>query len=131
MGDSLGRNGDIRLYLLYHLFDVGDGLSAAGTTPYAASKHGVVGLTRVAAAEYAGEDIRVNAVCPGIVETPLVTDQTMDATPEMLDRLVGDQLIERMAAPAEVANAVAWLSSTESSYVTGHPLVVDGGQMVQ
>lgn len=103
------------------------GLSASGSAPYTGSKHGVIGLTRTAATEYASQGIRVNAVCPGVVRTSMVEEGAAAETPEGLERVLDAQPLGRMADPEEVANAVAWLCSTESSFVTDHPLAVDGG----
>lgn len=104
------------------------GLSAAGTAPYAASKHGVVGLTRVAATEYAKEDIRVNAVCPGVIETEMV-QRSEDDSSEQLEQFVQMQPLGRMGTPEEIANAVTWLTSEEASFVTGNAFPVEGGFM--
>lgn len=89
-----------------------------GLPAYVASKHGVAGLTKTAAAEYARKGIRVNAVCPGFVDTPMV--QGLSGS----DRI--DLPIGRLAKPEEIAEAVIWLCSSAASYVTGHTLVVDG-----
>ena len=104
------------------------GLRAAGTAPYVASKHGVIGLTRVAATEYADADIRVNAVCPGVIDTPMV-DRAEEENPEALQQLVQMQPLGRKAQPEEVANAVVWLCSEEASFVTGNAYPVDGGYL--
>ncbi|MEF8888399.1 MAG: glucose 1-dehydrogenase [Haloarculaceae archaeon] len=104
------------------------GLRAAGTAPYVASKHGVIGLTRVAATEYAAADIRVNAVCPGVIDTPMV-DRAEEENPEGLQQLVQMQPLGRKAQPEEVANAVVWLCSDEASFVTGNAYPVDGGYL--
>ncbi|WP_435101230.1 SDR family oxidoreductase [Halarchaeum sp. P4] len=104
------------------------GLSAAGSTPYSASKHGVIGLTRVAATEYADADVRVNAVCPGVIETPMV-EQSREKNPEAIEQFVGMQPLGRMGTPEEIANAVVWLSSAEASFITGNAYPVDGGYM--
>lgn len=103
------------------------GLSAAGPAPYTASKHGVVGLTRVAATEYA-DDIRVNAVCPSAIDTEMVQRSEEDSS-EALDQFVQMQSIKRMGSPEEIANAVVWLASEEASFVTGNAYPVDGGYM--
>jgi NAD(P)-dependent dehydrogenase (short-subunit alcohol dehydrogenase family) len=92
---------------------------------YVASKHGVVGLTRSAALRYAQEGIRVNAVCPGVVDTPMV--EVVSKIPQYREAIEKMTPMGRMAQPEEIAAAVLWLCSDQSSFVTGHPLVVDGG----
>lgn len=104
------------------------GLSAAAGTPYVASKHAVVGLTRVAAAEYGPQGVRVNAVCPGVIDTKMV-DRARAESPEQLDAFVQAKPLRRMGEPEEVAAAVVWLCSDDASFITGHPLVIDGGFM--
>ena len=106
--------------------------SAAGvigtprTPGYSASKHGVLGLTRSAAREYAAQEIRINAVCPGSVNTPMVTANLVDH-PEVLQQIVEMQPGGRLAEPDEVAAAVAWLCSDAASFVSGSALLVAGG----
>ena len=95
---------------------------------YVASKHGVMGLTRSAALEYAETGIRVNAVCPGPVLTPLSHYQGDD--PEIIKKMY-PMPMGRRGTMEEVAEAVIWLCSEKSSYITGHPLVLDGGFMAQ
>ncbi|MFC6732818.1 MULTISPECIES: SDR family oxidoreductase [unclassified Haladaptatus] len=104
------------------------GLMAAGGAPYVASKHGVIGLTRVAAVEYAKQGIRVNAVCPGVVDTPMV-QRAGEETPEQIEQFVAMQPLGRMAEPEEIASAVVYLCSDDASFITAHPLPVDGGLM--
>jgi len=110
------------------------GLAAApGTIAYAASKHGVIGLTRGMAVEYAKLGVRVNAVCPGFVNTPLVQHhlvQSGDADAE-LGRLNELHPIGRIADPAEIADTVFWVASDSASFVTGSAVVVDGGLLAQ
>ncbi len=95
-------------------------------SPYSASKHGVLGLTRTAALEYAAHGIRVNAVCPGAIDTPMM-DATFERFPGFRDALTGFVPMGRMGGPAEVAGAIAWLSSDAASFVTGEALTVEGG----
>jgi NAD(P)-dependent dehydrogenase (short-subunit alcohol dehydrogenase family) len=104
------------------------GLTAAGGTPYVASKHGVIGLTRVGATEAAPENVRVNAVCPGVIDTAMV-DRAREETPEEIEQFVQMQPLGRMGEPDEVADAIVWLASDEASFVTGNAYPVDGGYM--
>jgi NAD(P)-dependent dehydrogenase (short-subunit alcohol dehydrogenase family) len=107
------------------------GLVGAGDlTPYYASKHGVVGLTRSVAVEVAGDGIRVNAVCPGVVDTPMV-ERFTGGDSEALGAVVEPQAMKRAAAPDEIAAAVVWLCSEDASFVTGVPMPVDGGYVAQ
>lgn len=103
---------------------------AAGAAPYVASKHGVIGLTRVAAAEYAESEVRVNAVSPGVIDTPMV-ERARTADEAALDQFVGMQPLDRMGTTTEVANAVTWLCSDEASFVTGSAYPVDGGYLAR
>jgi len=96
---------------------------------YIASKHGVIGLTKAAALEYAKQGIRVNAVCPGYIHTPMIESRLGD--PESKARLIGKQPIGRVGNPEEVAEAVVWLCSDAASFVTGHAMAVDGGWVAQ
>jgi NAD(P)-dependent dehydrogenase (short-subunit alcohol dehydrogenase family) len=98
-------------------------------TAYNAAKHGVVGLTRTAAVEYARHGIRVNAVCPAWTETPMVMDRgpAPASIPEVYAALAGLIPLGRLGRADEVAQAVAWLCSDAAGFVTGHPLLVDGG----
>jgi NAD(P)-dependent dehydrogenase (short-subunit alcohol dehydrogenase family) len=95
-------------------------------SPYSASKHGVLGLTRTAALEYAAHGIRVNAVCPGAIDTPMM-DATFERFPGFKEALTGFVPMGRMGGPDEVAGAIAWLSSDAASFVTGEALTVEGG----
>jgi len=93
---------------------------------YAASKHGVVGLTRSAALEYARKGIRINAVCPGFTQTPME-----EANPKMLESTVHAIPMRRLGRPEEIAQAALWLCSDAAAFITGHALSVDGGTVVQ
>jgi NAD(P)-dependent dehydrogenase (short-subunit alcohol dehydrogenase family) len=105
-------------------------VGAADLTPYYASKHGVVGLTKSVAVEAAGDGIRVNAVCPGVVDTPMV-ERFTGGDEDALSATVEPQAIKRAADPAEIAASVVWLCSDESSFVTGVAMPVDGGYTAQ
>ena len=97
-----------------------------GRAAYHASKHGVLGLTKSAALEYAPRGIRINAVCPGTIATPMVTD--MIAAGELdRDAAIADQPINRLGEPEEIAAAVLWLCSPGASFIVGVTLPVDGG----
>lgn len=100
-----------------------------GESAYVAAKHAVLGLTRTAALEYADHGIRVNAVCPGVIRTPM-TEFFLDGDPEAERAAVARHPMGRLGEPAEIADAVVWLCSDEASFVTGHPLVVDGGHLL-
>jgi len=103
-------------------------MGAAGAGVYCASKHGVIGLTRTAALEYAAHGIRVNAVCPAVIETAM-SDRAF-ADPEANKRVLALHPIGRFGKPMEVAEAVLWLCSSKSSFMTGHYIVLDGGMLV-
>ncbi|TWO64903.1 SDR family oxidoreductase [Caenimonas sedimenti] len=96
---------------------------------YYASKHGVVGLTRAAAIEYARRGVRVNAIAPGIVETGM-TERGLGQDERATARAKSMHPLGRFATPAEVARAAVWLCSTAASFITGHALPVDGGYLV-
>ena len=103
---------------------------AAGYIAYNAAKHGVVGITRTAALEYATAGIRINAVCPGYIRTPM-TQPGIDANPEFERKMVSQTPMGRMGMPEEIAEAVVWLCSDAASFVTGHTMTPDGGYMAQ
>lgn len=100
---------------------------------YNASKHGVIGITRAAALEYAKGGVRVNAVCPGFVRTPMLEGSltTKKEADELTERLKATMPMGRRGTPEEVAEAVVWLCSDAASFVTGHPLAVDGGWVIR
>jgi len=104
-------------------------IGGAGGAAYTASKHGVVGLTKTAALEYAQQGIRVNCVCPGYIQTPMTASNLSD--PERQAQIIAREPIGRVGTPEEVAEAVVWLCSDAASFVTGHTMTVDGGYVAQ
>lgn len=100
-----------------------------GRAIYHATKHGVLGLTKSAALEYAARGIRINAICPGTINTPMVQEM-LAKEPEAMKEILRDQTIGRLGEPEEIASAVLWLCSPGASFVIGHALVVDGGYTV-
>ncbi|HEX4211040.1 MAG TPA: SDR family oxidoreductase [Candidatus Binataceae bacterium] len=101
-----------------------------GMPAYTASKHGVIGLTKTAALEYARAKVRVNAVCPGVIDTAMVAGMVA-SHPRLKDTLVGVEPVARMGQPSEIGEAVIWLLSDYASFVTGCSLPVDGGMTAQ
>ncbi|MFL5031358.1 MAG: SDR family oxidoreductase [Xanthobacteraceae bacterium] len=101
----------------------------AGQAAYCAAKFGIVGLTKAAALDYAKSNIRVNVVCPGIVDTPMM-DRFSGGTPDGRERVIAQEPVGRMGKPEEIAAAVVWLASDAAAFVVGHAMVIDGGQTV-
>jgi NAD(P)-dependent dehydrogenase (short-subunit alcohol dehydrogenase family) len=102
----------------------------AGLPAYVASKHGVVGLTRAAALEYASQGIRINAICPGSTRTPML--EGFMGGDEQVERMMTRAVpLGRLGKPSEIAEAVVWLCSDAASFVVGHALAVDGGSVIQ
>jgi NAD(P)-dependent dehydrogenase (short-subunit alcohol dehydrogenase family) len=126
-------------YEIAHMLQQGGGAivntaSVAGlvglpyASAYVASKHGVVGLTKTAALEYAKQGIRVNCVCPGVIQTPMTASILHDPAQQAQ---VAARPMGRVGTPEEVAEAVVWLCSDAASFVTGHTMTVDGGFVAQ
>src|SRR3954469_1733686 len=101
-----------------------------GSPAYTAAKHGVIGLTRAAALDYAAQNLRINAVCPGYIDTPMMGRFT-GGTPEGVAKVVAEEPGGRMGKPEEIAAAVVFLCSDAAAFVIGHAMVIDGGQTVQ
>jgi len=102
--------------------------SSGGAAVYATSKHAVIGMSKSAALENAQRNIRVNTVCPAVIDTPLVHDNLF-ASEEAKQQVIDWHPIGRIGEPREVAGAVLWLCSDEASFVTGHQMIMDGGLM--
>jgi NAD(P)-dependent dehydrogenase (short-subunit alcohol dehydrogenase family) len=104
---------------------VGNGLTSA----YTASKHGVAGLTKSAALDFAQHGIRVNVVCPGLIDTPMMSPALSD--PQAAAQMTARYPMGRVGRPDEIAAAVVWLCSDAASFVTGHLLTIDGGLLAR
>ncbi len=128
-------------YEIQHMLQQGSGaivntsssgglIGAARFPAYVASKHGVVGLTKTAALEYAKSGIRVNTVCPGVIETSMVERVTGNSS-DVLKKMIAAEPMGRSGQPEEIAEAVVWLCSDAASFVTGHAMAVDGGGVAQ
>ncbi len=106
---------------------VGGLKGSRGRSAYSASKHAVIGLTRSAALDYAAQGIRINAVCPGMIKTPMAVFVTKNYDPEIMSRMVAQEPIGRFGEAEEIAAAVVWLCSPAASFMVGHAMAVDGG----
>ena len=101
-----------------------------GACAYVAAKHGVVGLTRTAALEYAQKNIRVNCVCPGFIRTPML-ERGLDTGRLSVEQINALEPVGRMGTPEEIAESVLWLMSDAASFVTGHAMSIDGGYVAR
>ena len=110
---------------------IGGMVGSKGRSAYSASKHGVIGLTRSAALEYAPRGIRINAVCPGMVNTPMAVAVTKNYDPEVVKAMVAREPIGRFGEAEEIAAAVVWLCTSAASFMVGHAMAVDGGFLAQ
>jgi len=109
---------------------IGGLVGVPGRAAYHASKHGILGMTKSVALEYASQGIRINAVCPGIIITPMVEDMLVNQA-EAMDVLIEQLPIKRLGKAEEIADVVLWLCSNASTYVIGQAIAVDGGYTVQ
>jgi NAD(P)-dependent dehydrogenase (short-subunit alcohol dehydrogenase family) len=112
---------------IVNVASAGGAMGIPGLAAYAASKHGVIGLTRSAALEVARTGVRVNAVMPGSTRTPMLAASM--GSDEAMEKMARTSPNGRLADPAEIAQAIVWLASDEASYVTGEALAVDGGAL--
>ena len=106
-------------------------VGGAGRGTYHAAKHGVLGLTKSAALEYAARGIRINAVCPGLIHTPMADQMLAAGQADAIDAMLKDVPIGRLGRPEEIADAVLWLCSSAASLVVGHALAIDGGYTIR
>lgn len=111
---------------IVNLASVAGLIGAPGGAVYAASKHAVIGLTRSVALEYARHGLRVNAICPSYIETPMVTNLS-DVDPKMAERTQKASPMKRLGQPNEVAEAIVWLCSEKASFINGTTMAIDGG----
>jgi len=110
---------------------IGGMVGSKGRSAYSASKHAVIGLTRSAALDYATQGIRINAVCPGIINTPMAIEVTKNYDPAIVKAMVAREPIGRFGEPEEIAGAVVWLCTPAASFMVGHAMAVDGGVLAQ
>ena len=102
-----------------------------GSSAYVAAKHGVLGLTKTAALEYGPQNIRVNAICPGFIETPMLTDAGLTPDNEIGKMIADKHAVKRLGKPEEIARLFVWLASDEAGFVNGAAYAVDGGYLAQ
>jgi len=110
---------------------IGGILGGAQRGTYHAAKHGVIGLTKSAALEYASQGIRINSICPGLIHTPMADKMIEGGQADALDAMLQHVPAGRLGRPEEIANAAVWLCSDSASFVIGHTLVADGGYSIQ
>lgn len=101
-----------------------------GQAAYIACKHAIIGLTKTAAIDYSAKGIRINAVCPGVIRTPMA-DELIRRNPQLEEMFTKDIPAGRLGKPEEIADAVLWLCSPQATYMNGHALIVDGGVTIK
>jgi NAD(P)-dependent dehydrogenase (short-subunit alcohol dehydrogenase family) len=112
---------------IVNMSSAGGLVGAPGIAVYTASKHGVIGLTKASALEFAKANVRINAVCPSVIDNTVMINQIKVTHPDIFQYLVGTHPIGRAGQPEEVANVVVWLCSDAASFITGTALPIDGG----
>ena len=115
---------------IVNVSSIGGVVGTAGESVYTATKHGIIGMTKASALEYARRGVRINAVCPGAIYTPM-GDTLLKSAPGLEETLEATIPLGRLGEAKEIAEAIYWLASPKSSYVVGHSLVVDGGITIQ
>lgn len=110
---------------------IGGILGAAQRGTYHGAKHGIIGLTKSAALEYASRGIRINSICPGLIHTPMADKMVADGQQDALNTMLAAVPVGRLGRPEEIANVVVFLCSDAASLIVGHTLVVDGGYSIQ
>ena len=115
---------------IVNVSSIGGVVGTAGESVHTATKHGIIGMTKATALEYAKNGLRVNAVCPGAIYTPM-GDTLLSSAPGLEQALEGMIPLGRLGQAEEIAEAIYWLASEKASYVVGHSLIVDGGITVQ
>lgn len=103
----------------------------ADAPAYTAAKHGLIGLTKTAALEYSDQGIRINAVCPGFIETPMLERAGITSDEEAKEQTISLHPIGRLGESDEVAEAIVWIASEKASFISGHSLMVDGGYIAR
>jgi NAD(P)-dependent dehydrogenase (short-subunit alcohol dehydrogenase family) len=103
----------------------------ANSAAYVAAKHGVIGLTKTAALEYAANGIRVNSICPGFIDTPMLTKNGINEDDKTKQRIIGLHPLNRLGTVKEIASGFIFLASDDSSFTTGTSLRIDGGYLAQ
>jgi NAD(P)-dependent dehydrogenase (short-subunit alcohol dehydrogenase family) len=112
---------------IVNMASIGGLIGFPGLGPYVATKHGIIGLTKTVAMEHAQHHIRVNAVCPGLIDTPMADRFTGGPASDTEQFILSLKPMRRRGTPTEIAEAVVWLCSDAASFVTGHSMIVDGG----
>jgi NAD(P)-dependent dehydrogenase (short-subunit alcohol dehydrogenase family) len=103
----------------------------ANSSHYVAAKHGILGLTQSAALEFTDEGIRINAICPAFIETPLLTNAGINDNSDLQKYIIGLHPLKRLGKPEEIASGFIFLSTDKSSFMTGTALEIDGGYLMQ